>query len=70
MEEDSKIIAKMLTNQVSILNKEQNDKRDMPIDEELYKGIFKLIVIQFIFSSDSFLLKLKLYAFFVIYYII
>ncbi|XP_025419254.1 serine/threonine-protein kinase WNK1-like isoform X2 [Sipha flava] len=37
LEEDSKIIAKMLTNQVSNLNKEQNEKRDMPIDEELYK---------------------------------
>jgi len=39
LEEDSKIIAKMLSNQVSNLNKEQNDKRDVPIDEELYKGI-------------------------------
>lgn len=37
LEEDSKIIAKMLTNQVFNLNKEQNDKRDVPIDEELYK---------------------------------
>jgi len=37
LEEDSKIIAKMLTNQVFNLNKEQNDKRDAPIDEELYK---------------------------------
>ncbi|VVC31781.1 Hypothetical protein CINCED_3A008482 [Cinara cedri] len=37
LEEDSKIIAKMLTNQVYSLNKEHNDKRDVPIDEELYK---------------------------------
>ncbi|XP_026823268.1 serine/threonine-protein kinase WNK1 isoform X3 [Rhopalosiphum maidis] len=37
LEEDSKTIAKMLTNQVYNLNKEQNDKRDVPIDEELYK---------------------------------
>lgn len=45
MEEDSKIIAKMLTNQVSNLNKEQNDKRDVTTDEELYKGMQKLIVL-------------------------
>ncbi|XP_022176461.1 serine/threonine-protein kinase WNK1 isoform X2 [Myzus persicae] len=37
LEEDSKTIAKMLTNQVYNFNKEQNDKRDVPIDEELYK---------------------------------
>ncbi|XP_027836738.1 serine/threonine-protein kinase WNK1 isoform X2 [Aphis gossypii] len=37
LEEDSKTIAKMLTNQVYNLNKEQNDKRDIPMDEELYK---------------------------------
>ncbi|XP_050430207.1 serine/threonine-protein kinase WNK3-like isoform X2 [Adelges cooleyi] len=37
LEEDSKIIAKMLTNHVLNLNKEQNDKRDVPIDEELFK---------------------------------
>jgi len=46
LEEDSKTIAKMLTNQVYNLNKEQNDKRDVPIDEELYKGTYELIVIQ------------------------
>jgi len=45
LEEDSKTIAKMLTNQVYNLNKEQNDKRDVPIDEELFKGTYGLIVI-------------------------
>lgn len=35
----------MLTNQVSILNKEQNDKRDIPIDEELYKGTYELTIV-------------------------
>jgi len=45
LEEDSKTIAKMLTNQVYNLNKEQNDKRDVPIDEELYKGTYVLIVL-------------------------
>lgn len=45
LEEDSKTIAKMLTNQVYNLNKEQNDKRDVPIDEELYKGTYELICI-------------------------
>jgi len=45
LEEDSKTIAKMLTNQVYNLNKEQNDKRDVPNDEELYKGIYGMIVL-------------------------
>lgn len=40
----------MLTNQVSVLNKEQNDKRDIPNDEELYKGIFKRIIVMLIFK--------------------
>lgn len=32
----------MLTNQVFNLNKEHNDKRDLPIDEELYKGVLSI----------------------------
>lgn len=35
----------MLTNHVYSLNKEHNDKRDVPIDEEIYKGIFITLII-------------------------
>lgn len=52
MDEDSKIIAKMLTNQVSNLNKEHNDKRDVPIDEELFKGMYCFYKSSFLCLTD------------------
>lgn len=51
MDEDSKIIAKMLTNQVTNLNKEQIDKRDVPIDEEIFKGMYCTCV-TIVFNTD------------------
>lgn len=42
----------MLTNQVFNLNKEHNDKRDLPIDEELYKGML-LIYYCVIFNKQT-----------------
>lgn len=45
MEEDSKIIAKMLTNQVFNLNKEHNDKRDVPIDEGILLKIIQRCIV-------------------------